>query len=67
MERNSRKLIRMLRREGWVHVGTRGSHWQFRHPTIAGRVTIPHPRKDVGRNTAASIYDQANWPADRRS
>ena len=67
MERNSRKLIRMLRRDGWFHVGTGGSHWHFRHPTIPGRVTIPHPREDVGRNTATSIYNQAHWPTDRRS
>lgn len=67
MERNSRKLIQMLRADGWVHIRTAGSHWQFTHPDRPDRVTIPHPRKDVGANTAASVYKQANWAKDRRS
>lgn len=61
MERNSRKLIAMLLADGWVHVATRGDHWQFKHPTIAGRVTIPHPVKDIKPGTVASIYRQAGW------
>ena len=61
MERNSGKLIRLLRRDGWVHVGTRGSHRQFTHPTKTGRVTVPHPNKDIPRGTVASIYRQAGW------
>lgn len=27
LERNSGKLIRMLRQDGWVHAATKGSHW----------------------------------------
>lgn len=61
MERNSRKLIRMLREDGWVRVGIRGSHWQFAHPMKRGRVTVPHPGKDIPRGTVASIYRQAGW------
>ena len=33
----------MLQQDGWVHVATKGSHWQFTHPTKAGR----------GHNTAS--------------
>lgn len=47
MERNSGKLIRMLEADGWEHVSTKGSHWQFKHLTKSGRVTVPHPRKDI--------------------
>ena len=61
MERNSRMLIRMLSRDGWKHVTTRGSHWQFKHPDRSGRVTVPHPRKDIDIDTVASIYRQAGW------
>lgn len=61
MERNSRKLIRMLEDAGWVHVATKGDHWQFKHPSIQGRVTIPHPVKDIKPGTVASIYRQAGW------
>ena len=61
MERNSRKIIRMLERDGWLHVATKGSHRQFRHPARTGRVTVPHPDKDIPRGTVASIYRQARW------
>ena len=61
VERNSGKLIRMLKKDGWVHVATRGSHRQFTHPTKPGRVTVPHPTRDIPRGTVASIYRQAGW------
>ena len=53
----------MLQQDGWEHVATKGSHWQFSHPTKAGRVTIPHPNKDIPHGTVASIYRQAGWKA----
>ena len=61
MERDSRKLIRMLEADGWVRVGVRGSHHQFKHPDRRGRVTVPHPRKDILVKTVLSIYIQAGW------
>ncbi len=63
VERNSGKVIRMLRKDGWAHIATRGSHRQFTHPTKPGRVTVPHPNKDIPRGTVASIYRQAGWNA----
>ena len=63
MERNSGRLIRMLREDGWTHVATKGSHWQFTYPTKRGRVTVPHPNNDIPRGTVASIYRQAGWKA----
>ena len=61
MERNSRKLIGFLERDGWVRVAVRGGHWQFKHPSRPGRVTVPHPVKDIAAGTVASIYRQAGW------
>ena len=61
MERNSGKLIGMLRQDGRMHVATKGSHRQFRHPTKPGRGTVPHPDKDIPRGTVASIYRQTGW------
>lgn len=61
IERDSRKIIKGLENDGWVHIATSGSHWQFKHPTRAGRVTVPHPRRDLKRGTAISIYRQAGW------
>ncbi|SFY23216.1 Predicted RNA binding protein YcfA, dsRBD-like fold, HicA-like mRNA interferase family [Paracoccus pantotrophus] len=61
MERNSRKLIKMLEADGWVRVAVKGDHWQFKHPERPGRVTVPHPNKDIKSGTVMSIYRQAGW------
>lgn len=61
MERNSGKLIKLLEQDGWVRVAVKGDHWQFKHPTRKGRVTVPHPSRDIKRGTVASIYRQAGW------
>ena len=61
MERNSRKLVRLLRQDGWVLAATRGGHHQFTHPDKPGRVTVPHPVKDIPLGTVTSIYRQAGW------
>jgi predicted RNA binding protein YcfA (HicA-like mRNA interferase family) len=55
----SRDIIRKIEQDGWVHVGTTGSHHQFKHPTKPGRVTVPHPVKDVKIGTRMSIERQS--------
>ena len=61
VERNSRKLIELLRRDGWERVAVKGSHWHFKHPSKDGRVTVPHPVQDIAIGTVATIYRQAGW------
>ncbi|MBS7826463.1 type II toxin-antitoxin system HicA family toxin [Wohlfahrtiimonas chitiniclastica] len=56
---NSKDLIKMLEEDGWYLVATKGSHNQFKHPTKTGRVTIPHPKKDLPKGTVKSILKQA--------
>jgi predicted RNA binding protein YcfA (HicA-like mRNA interferase family) len=56
---NSRDIIRAIERAGWVHVATKGDHWQFKHPERAGRVTVPHPKRDLPIGTLRSIEKQA--------
>jgi predicted RNA binding protein YcfA (HicA-like mRNA interferase family) len=46
--RSSAQIIKQLNADGWFHVGTRGDHYQMRHPTKAGKVTVIHPTKDIG-------------------
>jgi predicted RNA binding protein YcfA (HicA-like mRNA interferase family) len=60
---DSREIIRRLREDGWVHVATRGSHMQFKHPEKPGRVTVPHPKRDIPKGTLRSIETQAGWRA----
>ncbi|MBI3418506.1 MAG: type II toxin-antitoxin system HicA family toxin [Proteobacteria bacterium] len=55
----SREIIKALKGKGWRLVKTRGSHHQFKHPAIPGRVTVPHPKKDLPWGTVKSILKQA--------
>lgn len=56
---DSHVIIRMLTDDGWFAVETHGSHHQFKHPVKAGRVTVPHPCKNVPKGTMHSIMKQA--------
>ena len=56
---NTRDIIRTIEDAGWIHVATSGDHWQFKHPTRPGRVTVPHPKRDLPIGTLRSIEKQA--------
>jgi len=56
---NSRSLMNLLEADGWTLVAVKGSHHQFKHPTKPGRVTVPHPQKDIPIGTERSIRAQA--------
>jgi predicted RNA binding protein YcfA (HicA-like mRNA interferase family) len=56
---DSRDLVRELKRDGWFEVNQVGSHKQFKHPTKKGRVTVPHPKRDIPKGTLKSIEKQA--------
>jgi predicted RNA binding protein YcfA (HicA-like mRNA interferase family) len=55
----SRELIKELVADGWRLQRTRGSHHQYAHPTKTGTVTVPHPRKDLGKGLVKAIRKQA--------
>ena len=55
----SRVVIKMIKKEGWYKVDQEGSHVQFRHPLKKGRVTVPHPEKDIPIGTLKSIEYQS--------
>lgn len=59
---SSREIAARLEKEGWTLVRQSGSHRQYKHPTKPGRVTLPHPVKDIPVGTLRSIYRQAGWP-----
>ena len=56
---DSAHLIKQLKADGWFHVHTVGSHQQFKHPTKPGKVTVPHPKKDLPIGTVRNILKQA--------
>jgi predicted RNA binding protein YcfA (HicA-like mRNA interferase family) len=55
----SRELIRLLQADGWQLHRTRGSHHQFVHPIKPGTITVPHPKKDLGKGLVRAIRKQA--------
>ena len=56
---NSREVIAALEADGWAQVRQKGSHIQLKHPTKPGRVTVPHPKRDMPVGTLRSIEKQA--------
>jgi predicted RNA binding protein YcfA (HicA-like mRNA interferase family) len=55
----SREIISKLEKDGWFEVAQSGSHKQFKHSAKPGRVTVPHPVKDMKAGTLRSIEKQA--------
>ncbi len=55
----SADLIREIEAAGWKLNRVRGSHHVFNHPARAGHVTVPHPKKDLGKGLVAAIRKQA--------
>ncbi len=55
-----RKVLKVLRDDGWAEVARRGSHRQLKHPAKKGRVTVPgKPSDDLAVGTLNSILKQA--------
>jgi predicted RNA binding protein YcfA (HicA-like mRNA interferase family) len=61
---NSREVIKILEDHGWLKHAQKGSHCQYKHRVKSGKVTVPHPKKDLPTKTVASIFKQAG--IDRR-
>ena len=56
---NSADIIKALEADGRRRVAQKVSHVELKHATKAGRVTIPHPRKDMPTGTVRSIERQS--------
>ena len=56
---NSRLVIAAIEADGWMRVGQKGSHVQFKHPDKPGRVSVPHPKGTIPIGTLRSIEKQA--------
>ncbi|MFH1230307.1 MAG: type II toxin-antitoxin system HicA family toxin [Planctomycetota bacterium] len=55
-----REIIKIIEKDGWYLVATKGSHRQYRHQAKSGRVTIAgHPGHDLAVGTLNSILKQA--------
>lgn len=61
---SSREVIKMLKADGWFEIACDGDHHQFKHSVKSGKVTVPHPVKDIPIRTLKSIGKQAGLSFD---
>ena len=55
-----RDLVKLIEKDGWLWVRTRGSHRQYKHPAKPGLVTVPgNPGDDLAPGTLNNILKQA--------
>jgi predicted RNA binding protein YcfA (HicA-like mRNA interferase family) len=55
---SSREIIQMIEEDGWYQVRVTGSHHHFKHEGKSGIVTVPHPKKQLGKGLVNSILKQ---------
>nr|DAJ75953.1 MAG TPA: putative RNA-binding protein [Caudoviricetes sp.]DAR55527.1 MAG TPA: putative RNA-binding protein [Bacteriophage sp.] len=54
-----REIEKIVLNDGWELSDVKGSHHQYKHPTKAGKVTIPNHRGDIPQRVVNSILKQA--------
>lgn len=55
-----KEVIKIIEKNGWFKVSQKGSHKQYKHSTISGRVTIPgNLNDDLPKGTVNSVFKQA--------
>jgi predicted RNA binding protein YcfA (HicA-like mRNA interferase family) len=59
IEKDSRKIIARLIKEGFEKVSQKGSHVKLRKGNRT--VIIPHPKRGLPTGTARNIAKQAGW------
>ena len=59
MDRDSKKIIKRLKEDGFELISTRGSHHKFRKGAVT--IIVPHPKKDLPVGTARAITKDAGW------
>jgi predicted RNA binding protein YcfA (HicA-like mRNA interferase family) len=52
-------ILKRMKDDGWTVKRQAGSHVQPVHPKKPGKVTVPHPKKDLAPATVRSIEKQA--------
>lgn len=57
---NFKEVEKILLKDGWVFLKSRGSHRFYTHPIKKGKITIPfHGGKDLAPKTLNTILKQA--------
>jgi predicted RNA binding protein YcfA (HicA-like mRNA interferase family) len=61
LERNSRKLLKLLEGDGWRVVRVSGSHHTLKKAGMKFPVVLVHPKKDLPLGLVHKIYKDAGW------
>ena len=62
-----RDVIKLIEKDGWYLVRTKGSHRQYKHPIKKGLVTISgNLNDDIAKGTLNSILKQAGLKEVRK-
>lgn len=61
LERDSKKILARLKKEGWTIHRVKGSHHQLKRPGTKMIITLPHPTKSLPTGTARQIAKLAGW------
>ncbi|MFT8245159.1 type II toxin-antitoxin system HicA family toxin [Roseomonas sp. BN140053] len=57
---NARDTLKILKADGWVEHSQKGSYLHLKHPTRAGKVTVPmHGATDLSPGVLRSIEHQS--------
>jgi predicted RNA binding protein YcfA (HicA-like mRNA interferase family) len=55
-----RDIVKLIEADGWFRIKAKGGHRQYKHPSKAGRVTVPgQMNADLDKKTQKSILQQA--------
>ena len=54
-----REVEKLLLVDGWTFKNDKGSHYQYAHPTKAGKVTVPYHPGDIAPVIVKAILKQA--------
>ena len=54
-----REIEKLVLDDGWRLTDVNGSHYQYKHPSKPGKVTIPNHRGDIPQRVVNSILKQA--------
>lgn len=57
-----KELVKMVEEDGWYLARISGGHWQYKHPTKRGLVTIP---LKISKNIELSVKRQAGLKGEK--
>lgn len=54
------EILRILKKDGWLVISTRGSHLKMKHPTKRGLIIFPdHGSREMGKDLEKKIFKDA--------